>query len=413
MQNRHNGVVASEQQVDVVVVGGGMVGCAAAAALGQLGYSVVIVEAGPEPRFPGHRHAQRVSAISPASVDFLDRLGAWQDIASHRVSPYERMFVWDASGSGSLEFDAADIGQPRLGYIIENAVINAALAIRARASLHVRMLTGTRVEDIQWFDDRTGIRLDSGDVLNCSLLVGADGGGSQVRRAAGLDTRGHAYRQTAIVANVQTEKPHRRTAWQRFLDTGPLAFLPLSDGSCSIVWSADDAVAGELLALSPQAFEERLQEAFEFRLGSVRLLGDRAGFPLIHANAVSYAAHRMVLTGDAAHRIHPLAGQGVNLGLGDVMVLQSILKQAHQAGREAGDALYLRRYARARRAQASMMMAGMDAIQRLFTDQTVIGRAARNIGLRLVDECMPLKSFFMHQAIAGPGDDSGQRPGLA
>jgi 2-polyprenylphenol 6-hydroxylase len=396
MRDKRN--ARSGQQADIVIIGGGMVGSAAALSLGKLGYSVVVIEAGQATDFPGDEYDLRVSAISPASAHLLNELGAWDGILEHRVSPYERMAVWDASGSGSLSFDAADIGLPQLGHIVENRLINAALVEQVRSSALARYMTETRVTDISWLDDRVSIQLDNGDTLDCSLLVGADGGRSQVRKAAGLTTRGHAYHQTAIVANVRTEASHNRTAWQRFLPSGPLAFLPLSDGSCSIVWSADDPVAEELLALDPLAFEQQLEDAFESRLGKVKLTSKCAGFPLIYANAESYGAHRLVLVGDAAHRIHPLAGQGVNLGLGDVSALESVLAEARSADREAGDALYLRRYARARRADASAMMAGMDAIQHLFTSDNTGLQWARNAGLQLVDKTMPLKAFFMHQA---------------
>lgn len=395
--SRHPGS-PSGYTIDIAVIGGGMVGSAAALALSRLGYSVAVVEAGHAPEYPGQEHELRVSAISPASARLLDELGAWAGILAHRTSPYEHMFVWDASGHGSVSFDAADIGLPQLGHIVENATVHAALVERILAGGQIRYLAETRVTDIQWLDSGNIVRLDNGRQLNCSLLVGADGGNSQLRRTAGLVTRGHPYRQTAIVANVRTELPHDRTAWQRFLPTGPLAFLPLSDGSCSIVWSADDPLARKLLALDEAAFEIRLAEAFASRLGGVKLASQRAGFPLLYANSESYSAHRLALVGDAAHRIHPLAGQGVNLGLGDVAELAATLGQARSNGRDAGDSMYLRRYARARRAQASMMMVGMDGIQHLFGSDSKVLEAARNAGLRMVDKSMLLKDFFMHQA---------------
>ncbi|HBE93634.1 MAG TPA: hypothetical protein DDW55_14380 [Gammaproteobacteria bacterium] len=390
------------KHADIVIIGGGMVGCAAALSLGRLGYSIIVIEAGGAPDYPTDEYDLRVSAISPASAQLLDDLGGWQGILNHRASPYERMAVWDASGTGSLSFDAADIGLPQLGHIVENRLINAALVEQIRASALARYLTETRVTDINWRDDRISIQLDNGDSFDCSLLIGADGGNSQVRKSAGLNTRGHSYEQTAIVANVRTGLPHDRTAWQRFLPSGPLAFLPLSDGSCSVVWSADAPVAKELLALDVPEFEQQLENAFESRLGSVKLISARAGFPLIYANAESYSAHRLALIGDAAHRIHPLAGQGVNLGLGDVVALESVLSTAQAAGREAGDSLYLRRYTRARRADASAMMAGMDAIQHLFGSDRRGMQIARNAGLQIVDNAMPLKAFFMHKAAGEP-----------
>jgi ubiquinone biosynthesis UbiH/UbiF/VisC/COQ6 family hydroxylase len=248
-------------------------------------------------------------------------------------------------------------------------------------------------------NDGIQVKLENGKEIQSSLVIAADGGNSQVRKLCGIGVSGHDYRQTGIVARVRTSLPHEHTAWQRFLPTGPLAFLPLADGSCSIVWSADQERAVDLLKLSDEEFSLQLADAFEHRLGDVEVLSPRAGFPLQLANAESYSADRVVLLGDAAHRVHPLAGQGVNLGFQDVIDLTTAVLEATQNGRGPADPLYLRKYARKRRADASIMLAGMDAIQRVFGNDLWSVCKSRNLVMDLINQLPGLKQFFVNRAL--------------
>jgi len=388
-----------DQQTDITVVGAGMVGAAAALSLGKAGFKITLIEANEIPQWSKQEYSLRVSAISAASERLLEDVGVWQTILNRRASPYEVMRVWDASGSGNLSFDAADSGQASLGHIIENNLINASLVEQIQSKSNISFITGSRLSGMKWMNDGVQLKLGNGKVIQSALVIAADGGNSQVRKLCGIGSSGHDYRQSGIVARVRTSLPHENTAWQRFLPTGPLAFLPLADGSCSIVWSADQERAEELLELDNEEFSRQLAEAFEHRLGDVEMLSPRAGFPLQLANADSYSADRVVLLGDAAHRVHPLAGQGVNLGFQDVIDLTSILLEAKQNGRGPADPLYLRRYARKRRADASFMLAGMDGIQRVFGSNLQFVCKSRNLVMDLINQLPGLKQFFVNRAL--------------
>lgn len=389
----------NDQQADIIIVGAGMVGSAAALSLARQGYKITLIEASEIPQWSEDEYGLRVSAISAASERLLMDIGAWQKIAERRVSPYESMHVWDASGTASLDFNAADSGQACLGYIVENNLINTCLLEQINGMPNVKLINGARLSGMTWLDDCVEVKLDSGNEIRATLIIAADGGNSQVRAHCGIGSSTHDYQQTGIVTRVRTSLSHEYTAWQRFLPTGPLAFLPLADGSCSIVWSADKEFAEELLALDDEVFSQHLAEAFEHRLGDVELLSSRAGFPLMLANADSYSTERVVLLGDAAHRVHPLAGQGVNLGFQDVIDLTSVIFEAVQNGRDLADPLYLRKYSRRRRADAGMMLAGMDGIQRVFTSQHKSVQKSRNLAMDLIN-CLPgLKQFFVNRAL--------------
>lgn len=389
----------NDQQADIIIVGAGMVGSAAALSLARQGYKITLIEASEIPQWSEDEYGLRVSAISAASERLLMDIGAWQKIAERRVSPYESMHVWDASGTASLDFNAADSGQACLGYIVENNLIYTCLLEQINGMPNVKLINGARLSGMTWLDDCVEVKLDSGNEIRATLIIAADGGNSQVRAHCGIGSSTHDYQQTGIVTRVRTSLSHEYTAWQRFLPTGPLAFLPLADGSCSIVWSADKEFAEELLALDDEVFSQHLAEAFEHRLGDVELLSSRAGFPLMLANADSYSTERVVLLGDAAHRVHPLAGQGVNLGFQDVIDLTSVIFEAVQNGRDLADPLYLRKYSRRRRADAGMMLAGMDGIQRVFTSQHKSVQKSRNLAMDLIN-CLPgLKQFFVNRAL--------------
>jgi len=388
-----------DQQADITIVGAGMVGAAAALSLGRGGFNITLIEANEIPQWSKHEYSLRVSAISAASEQLLEDVGVWQAILNRRTSPYEVMRVWDASGTGGLDFDAADSGQASLGHIVENTLINTSLIEEIQNKSNTNFVTGSRLSSMKWMNDGIQVKLENGKEIQSSLVVAADGGNSQVRKLCGIGSSGHDYRQTGIVARVRTSLSHENTAWQRFLPTGPLAFLPLADGSCSIVWSADQERAAELLELDDREFSRQLADAFEYRLGDVEILSPRAGFPLQLANADSYSAEGVVLLGDAAHRVHPLAGQGVNLGFQDVIDLTAIVLEATQNERGVADPLYLRKFARKRRADASLMLAGMDGIQRAFGCNLQLVRKSRNLVMDLINQLPGLKQFFVNRAL--------------
>ncbi len=388
----------SELQTDILISGAGMVGSAAALSFARAGFSVTLLEAKSElPQWSKEEHNLRVCAISASSERLLEDVGVWQEILASRASPFEHMHVWDSSSY--LDFDAADSGQPCLGYIIENNLINSCLLRQCQTQHNIRLLTACHISEIHWGDDSVRLTLNTGKEITSRLLIAADGGNSQLRSMSGIDSYSHDYQQTGIVARVQTSLPHENTAWQRFLDSGPLALLPLSDGSCSIVWSADHARAEALLQLSDTEFSAQLTEAFEHRLGEVQVLGQRAGFPLVLANARTYVRDRVVLLGDAAHRVHPLAGQGVNLGFQDVTALSAALLESVANGRDIADPLYLKRYARQRRSEVTVMLAGMHGIQKVFTSQRSPLIKSRRVVMKMINRLPPVKRFLVDRAL--------------
>jgi 2-octaprenylphenol hydroxylase len=389
----------AENDFDVAIVGGGLVGLSLAGLLGQAGLSVALLEA----REPARDWSEdsvdlRVYAITRASQRLFTGLGAWQAMLG-RAGPFRDMRVWDAGGAGDIHFDCAEVGEPCLGHILEARVIEAALLERIAALSCVHRRCPARVKGFSSSADRQRIELEDGAVLTSRLLVGADGKDSAVRDAAGIHVQVSDYGQQGLVAVVATEYPHAETAWQRFLPTGPLAFLPLFDGRCSIVWSATSAEAQRLLKLDDAAFCTALGEAFDLRLGKIVECGERAVFPLMRQSAQRYVKPRLALVGDAAHVIHPLAGQGVNLGLKDVGGLVDTLLTARAEGRDIGSLPVLRRYERARKGDNLLMMNVMDAFKRLFGSPVAPLRWTRNAGLNLVDALPALKNQIMRSAM--------------
>jgi 2-octaprenylphenol hydroxylase len=393
---------------DVIIIGGGMVGATLACDLARQHRSVALIEARPpEPFKPEDPFDLRVSAISRASQHIFEGLEVWPLIEGMRSLAYDRMKVWEGGRESELRFDAADIGEPDLGHIIENRVIQTALLERLEILDEVNLLCPERVRDIDYQEDRVLVELESGQQLSASLLVGADGARSWVREHTGIgQSIVRDYDQKAIVCVVRTEQGHEYTAWQRFLSTGPLAFLPLPDRHySSIVWSADTAVADEVMALEDEEFCAAITEAFQSRLGKVSWTSQRAAFPLRGTQAAAYVKPRLALVGDAAHTIHPLAGQGVNLGLLDAAVLAEVL----EGERDPGRYLTLRRYERMRRGENTLMMHSMEGFKRLFGSRLPIINELRGAGLSMVNRSPMLKRQFMMQALGL----AGERPSLA
>lgn len=390
---------------DVIIAGGGMVGAALACALGDSSLQIALVEGVPLERVrPSAEMDVRVSAISRASQRLFAAVSAWDAMVAWRVSPFREMRVWDAAGSGQIHFDSATLGEPLLGWIIENRVIQTALLERAQGLANVEWLCPDTLRLASVRDGGVHVQLQQGGERWARLLVGADGARSPVRHWAGIDTGGWGYGQQAVVANVATEQPHAETAWQRFLPTGPLAFLPLADGRCSIVWSTTPAQASHLLALDEAGFMLELAEAFDWRLGAITGVGPRAAFPLQLQYAQSYVKPHVALIGDAAHVVHPLAGQGVNLGLLDAAALAEVLLDAVAAGQDLGALRVLRRYERWRRGENLLMLGVMDGFKRLFGTGLAPVRWLRNWGLNLTDAAKPVKNLLARRAMGLSGD---------
>ncbi|EIL97993.1 UbiH/UbiF/VisC/COQ6 family ubiquinone biosynthesis hydroxylase [Rhodanobacter denitrificans] len=384
--------------LDVAVVGGGMVGAAAALALARAGFSTALLEARAPAAWDARAEVDlRVVGLAPSSVALLDELGVWTSIRDARVGPYTHMHVWDAESGAAIDFDAASEGRDRLGCIVENSLVQWTLW-QALSAAGVRVSCPAEVKAFEAREDRIQLELAGGETLSAGLLVAADGAGSPLRALAGIGTRGRDYAQRAVVAHVATERPHQDTAWQRFLPGGPLALLPLADGRSSIVWSLPEAEAQRVLALDEQAFLDELGVASDFRLGRIVATTPRAAFPLKLQLAERYQAERFVLLGDAAHAVHPLAGQGVNLGLRDVVELRDTLLDARAAGRDIGAAHVLRRYARRRRSADTLDALGFDALARIYAWQSPALVAARGIGVRLLDRLAPLKRQLSEHA---------------
>jgi 2-octaprenylphenol hydroxylase len=398
-----------EIRADLLIVGAGMVGSALALALQGSGLNVVVVDGGPLSVKPFDAQAMfepRVSALSTASQRILDRLGAWDGIAGRRTSPYGEMQVWDGSGTGQIHFSAASVHADVLGHIVENRVVQDALLERLH-DCDVGLLANARLEQMRRSGDEWLLTLADGRLLRAPLVIAADGANSAVRRLTGTETREWDYLHHAIVTSVRISKPHRKTAWQRFTDTGPLAFLPLQrEGEhwCSIVWSVTPKEAERLTALDDETFCRELEQAFEGRLGPVVAADPRLCVPLRQRHAKRYVAEGLALIGDAAHTIHPLAGQGVNLGFLDAAVLAEVLLHANERGERLADVRVLSRFERRRMPHNLALMAAMEGFERLFQADQLPLRWLRNTGLKVVDQIPEAKATFVRQALGLSGD---------
>ncbi len=395
---------------DIAIAGGGMVGAALACGLAQQGFQVALLEQrAPAEDWSQDSYDLRVSAITRASQHIFEHLGAWQGMLKRRVTPYQKMRIWDATGSGKIHFDAADIAEPELGHIIENRVIQRALWDRLEQLDKVQLLYPARIHAADLAEEGDILTLEDGRPLRAGLTVASDGANSALRELAGISTRGWLYDQTAVVATVRAELGHQDTAWQKFMPTGPLALLPTGKDLFSVVWSTSPEQADALQEMSEQEFNDRLTQASEHRLGRLELLGKRAAFPLRLQHADTYIKPGLALVGDAAHVIHPLAGQGVNLGLLDAATLIDVLVEARKRKRVPGSIANLRRYERARMGDNIVMQGAMDGFKRLFSNQFPPLKLIRNLGLGIVDHTSPVKNIIARQALG----TTGELPSLA
>lgn len=376
-----------------------MVGALAAVLLADEGFTVSVVEHHAPQEQARDNIALRVSAITRASQRLLRQAGVWEAIVAHRATAYEHMYVWDGSGNGAISFDAADIGQSDLGHIIENNVIQGALWKKLEQHDNIRLFCPAEIEKFSTTNNEVRVELSNGDVIAGSLLIGADGSRSKLREMAGIGSRGWAYDQHAFVTTVKPATGHASTAWQKFMPSGPLAFLPIDTDQCSIVWSTTPAQAETLMSLDDEELAATLSDAFDHRLGDLTVTGERGTFPLQLRHTEHYISEGLALVGDAAHVVHPLAGQGVNLGFGDVADLVPVVAEAKKMKRPPGAVSSLRAYERAARARNVPMLGAMDGFKRLFSNEQPLLRFLRNSGMKLMDNSGPVKRMLIAKAM--------------
>jgi len=383
---------------DIVIVGGGLAGASLAAALAESGLRLALVER-KAPSSPGPEWDSRVYALTPASTAFLDRVGAWRGFEAGRVTPIYDMRVFGDDGRSRLDFSAYESGVPQLAATVESGRLHHALWLGLERQRNLSLLCPAVPSELCRSEDRVEIRLEDGNVVRAKLAVGADGAESWVRRAAGIEVRSGSYAQLGVVANFACALAHRNIAYQWFRRDGVLAYLPLPDRRVSIVWSTPPAQARELLALAPAALCARVSEAGDEALGSLEPLTPPAAFPLSRMFADRIAYGRVALIGDAAHVVHPLAGQGVNLGLGDAHSLADLLREAP----DAGDRLLLRRYERARAEDILALRWVTDGLFRMFGADHRMVAGIRNFGLNLTDSSPVVKTLLARRAMGMGG----------
>ncbi len=407
---------------DVVVVGGGMVGSMLAVLLAKHSdLSIAVLEQrDPEPFVPGSAppYDIRVSALSVATQNMFESAGAWQGVLDRRACVYREMLVWDGEESGKTHFDARDIGAPALGHIVENRVVQLALQDQLKAASNVDYLCPMHVHHHEALGDIVTLNVgsdigtnDTSDsassakhTITTRLLVGADGANSSIRELSGIHMHRDAYEHHALVATVDTELCQQDITWQRFLPTGPQAFLPLCGSQASMVWYHDAEEVSRLKALDDKAFISEMEANFPERLGVIKAVHARGSFPIVKAHADSYISDRMALVGDAAHTVHPLAGQGVNLGMLDAAALAELIIAANTAGSDIGARRLLRRYERWRRGENAIMISVLDGFYHAFKPQPGAFRKVRSAALSAADNAGPLKHVVMRYAMGTGGE---------
>jgi 2-polyprenylphenol 6-hydroxylase len=407
--------VSARPDFDVLIVGGGMVGASmatlAAAHPELAALRIAVLEARPPEMPPEDDDVDvRVSAVSRASQRILMSIGAWQGIPERHLSPYDEMIVWDATGkplgAASLHFSASATSEPNLGFIVENRRLQWSVYDNDLFRGRVTLLRGELAE-LSLDDESATVVLKDDRRITARLVVGSDGASSSSRKLAGIETRGWDYEQSAFVTHVRTEQSHRRTAWQRFLADGPIAFLPLADGRSSIVWTLRPDAARELTEGDPSDTAAAIERAIDGVFGKVELAGPRAAFALRLVHATDYCRRRFVLIGDAAHSVHPLAGQGVNLGFLDAAALVQVLAEALAVTNRTEDIAsprVLRRYERWRKSENTVALGLIDGLNRLFSTSNTALTWARRTGLSAVDRSSLAKRFFIGRAMGTSGE---------
>ena len=394
-----------KKEFDVVIVGGGMVGAAVACSLGGSDLKVAVVERVlPEEFEASQPHDLRVSALSIASKNILETVGAWEGVLSRRSCPFKRMRVWETAGD--TEFNSDDINYPELGYIVENRITQLALLERLVEFDNIELIAPANIKTIKYSgsDEPSILELEDGSELQARLLVAADGGNSRVRQTVGLGVNSWDYKQHAMVIYIETDYGQQDITWQHFVPSGPQAFLPLTGNYGSIVWynSADEV--RRLKTLSNEDLIAELTATFPDCLGKVKQVLGVASFPLKRQHAQQYVKPGVVLVGDAAHMINPLAGQGVNIGLLDAAALGEVLIDAHAKGEGIDDITVLKRYEKMRRNENLRMMTVMDVFYRVFSNDIFPVKFFRNLGLGLAERVLPAKNKVMRMAMGLEGN---------
>ncbi|EHH1024343.1 FAD-dependent 2-octaprenylphenol hydroxylase [Vibrio parahaemolyticus] len=392
------------QSVDIAIIGGGMVGLALAAAFKDSDLRIAVIEGNVPDETLNELPDVRVSALSRSSETILRKLGAWQGIEQRRASPYYGMEVWEQDSFAKIEFDAQSMAQPDLGHIVENRVIQLALLEQVQKLENVTLFMPARCATLAVGEQESWLTLDNGQAMTAKLVVGADGANSWLRNQMDIPLTHWDYSHHALVANVKTADPHHSIARQIFTPHGPLAFLPMSQPNmCSIVWSTEPNRAEELLVMSDEAFNKTLTSEFDARLGVCEVVGERAAFPLKMRYARDFVVERVALVGDAAHTIHPLAGQGVNLGLLDAASLAQEVLTLWKQGQDIGSKRNLRGYERWRKAEAAKMIAAMQGFRDLFSGDHPAKKLVRGIGLSLAGQLPGAKDEIMKRALGLKG----------
>lgn len=392
-----------EKHYDVIVVGGGMVGAAVGCCLGGSALRVAVIERDrPEPFAQEQPHDLRVSALSIASRNMMEMVGAWQGVASRRFCPFRRMRVWETEGE--TEFNSGDINCEELGYIVENRITQLALLEKLPEFDNVDLICPAHIKKIEYRSGKPQIELDDGSLLACKLMVAADGGQSKVRQAVGLGVTSWDYQQHALVIYIETEYGQQDITWQHFVPSGPQAFLPLTGPFGSIVWYNSPDEVNRLKKLSHAALRDELMLAFPDCLGNVKRVIATASFPLRRQHAQAYVKQGVALVGDAAHMINPLAGQGVNIGLLDAAALAQVLVEAERQGQDIAGIAALKRYEQMRRSENLKMMTIMDVFYHIFSNQVLPLKFLRNLGLGLAERIKPAKRKVMRYAMGLEGN---------
>lgn len=394
-------MVSAVTDFDVAIVGAGAVGLAAACLLSQQYTRIALIDNSSFKVWQkSDDYGLRVSALNLASIELLTRIGAWQDIRAMRACPYQSMHVWEQQSETHIDFDCRDTSHPMLGAIVENQVLLAALSNSVNKFSNIQYFNQHSLQHLSAVTSSAMLlELDNEVRISAELVLGADGQRSKVRECIEVEQLITNYQQLGLVCTINTELDHQQAAWQCFTPDGPLALLPLDENVCSIVWSVSEEKCRQLMSLSDEQFNQQLTAAFEDKLGQLNVCSERKSFPLRGAQASQYIDHRVVLLGDAAHVVHPLAGLGLNLGLADVQHLTDLLRVSD---RPLGSERVLRQYERARKSENVLMQKSLELIDVFFRQERSFAKQARSVGVNMTNKLLPLKLMFMRHALGVP-----------